>query len=90
MAWGVSDMSNSRTINLSGKDYFSVDEAAEYCCVSVSQFNSSRANHPKSWGQIRKLNIMGKVTYSRRNIQNIIEQINNQAIKLPNRLSACR
>ena len=56
-------------LNLLGKDYFSMKEAAHYCCVSLSQF--------KKYAKERKIiptSHMGKLLYRRADLQRSIEE----------------
>ena len=55
-------------LNLLGKDYLTVDEAAHYCCVSVSQFRE----HAKHYGLL-PIRFMGRVIYRKNDLQGAIE-----------------
>ena len=53
---------------LCGRDYLTTEEAATYCCVSVSQFRTRAREYglfPFEW--------MGKLVYSRHQIQRAME-----------------
>ena len=58
-----------RLVNILGKDYLTIDEAAFYACVSRSQFCEHAARfglHPIDW--------MGKKVYRKTDIQRAIER----------------
>lgn len=61
-------MSDKELINLLGKDYLTVIEAAHYAGVSVAQFN----RHRKAYG-ITPRRFMGKVLYRKADLQAAIE-----------------
>jgi len=56
-------------MHLCGKDYFTVEEAAAYACVSPSQF---RAKAPALG--LAPFQFMGKLVYRRADIQRAMEQ----------------
>lgn len=55
-------------ISLTGKDYFTVPEAAHYCCVSIRQLQT----HAQEYG-IYSRTMMGKVVYRKSDIQRAME-----------------
>ncbi len=60
----------NRNFNLSGKDYFTIDEAAHYACVSNSQFRAKAAEyglHAFPW--------MGRRLYRKVDIQAAMERV---------------
>lgn len=61
-------MSDKESLNLLGKEYLTVTEAAHYAGVSVSQFNSKKLDYG-----IFPITFMGKVLYRRDDIKNAIE-----------------
>lgn len=60
-----------RDLNLLGKEYFTVNEAAHYAGVSVAQFNKQR----NTYG-LMPCRFMGKVLYRKDDIKNAIESAN--------------
>jgi len=61
----------SKEFNLAGKDWFTEQEAAFYCCVSASQF----AHHYEELG-ITPRRFMGRKLYSREELSAIISRSN--------------
>src|SRR6266849_10308416 len=60
---------DKRDLNLLGKDYFTVDEAAHYACVSSSQFRehaTKKGIFPFPW--------MGKHVYRKVDVQRVMEE----------------
>ena len=55
-------------LNLSGKDYFTEDESAFYCCVSPSQFRAKRAEYG-----LQGFTFMGKKLYRKADLQQALE-----------------
>ena len=58
-----------KAFDLSGKDYFTREEAAHYCCVSLSQFKR-QAQFYGLW----PIPFMGKPVYRRADCQRAIER----------------
>lgn len=58
-----------KVINLLGKDYLTVDEAAHYACVSPRQFRI----HADKLG-ILPFRFMGKIVYRRADLQRAMER----------------
>ncbi len=58
-----------KELSLSGKDYFTVREAAHYCCVSESQFKDRVKDSP-----IPSATFMGKRVFRRNDLQRAIEE----------------
>jgi hypothetical protein len=61
----------TKGFNLAGKDWFTEQEAAFYCCVSASQF----AHHYEDLG-ITPRKFMGRKLYSREELSAVISQSN--------------
>lgn len=61
----------SKEFNLAGKDWFTEQEAAFYCCVSASQF----AHHYEELG-ITPRKFMGRKLYSREELSTVISRSN--------------
>ena len=57
------------------KDYLDVKEAANYCCVSESQFRKN-INKDRDW-VVPELNIMGKKAYRVQDLRRTIEKVNS-------------
>ncbi len=57
-----------RDFDLRGKDYFTFDEAAHYCCVSPDQFRKKATNY-RLCGRY----FMGKLVFRRADCQAAIE-----------------
>lgn len=55
-------------MDLAGKDYFTAQEAASYCCVSFSQFRAKSVEMG-----ILPFKFMGKLVYRRSDLQRAIE-----------------
>jgi len=60
-----------KEINLAGKDWFTVPEAAHYCGVSVSQFDQS-TDELQAAG-VRPRRVLGKKLYARFELARMIE-----------------
>ena len=54
--------------DIAGKDYFTPEEAAHYCCVSPSQFRAKKDQY-----HILPFTFMGKLVYRKSDLQRIIE-----------------
>ena len=67
----------SKDIQLAGKDYFREHEAAEYCCVSASQF---RANYARLG--LVPIYFMGRKVFRRTDLQRAIERAATAALEL--------
>jgi len=61
-----------KEFDLRGKEYFTVAEAAHFCCVSLSQFSAHEPNL-KALG-FAPLRIMGKKVYRRVDLISFIEE----------------
>jgi len=61
----------TKEFNLAGKDWFTEQEAAFYCCVSASQF----AQHYEELG-ITPRKFMGRKLYSREELSGVISRSN--------------
>lgn len=61
----------TKEFNLAGKDWFTEQEAAFYCCVSASQF----AQHYEELG-ITPRRFMGRKLYSREELSAVISRSN--------------
>jgi len=74
-------MSDASKINLSGKDWLTVIEAAHYCGVSDSQFR----RHAEDYGLIPR-RFMGKQLYSRSELFDAIDRSRpwNDSLPAPN------
>lgn len=67
-------------INLAGKDYYTPEEAAAYCGVSISQFDA----HKKQHGLVA-CSFMGKALYRKTDLKTAIErEFTNQCRRLQN------
>jgi hypothetical protein len=62
-------MTRERDLTLSGKDFFTVEEAAAYACVSPAQFRAKAIEYG-----IRSFRFMGRVVYRRADIARAMEQ----------------
>lgn len=63
-------------LNIAGKDYLTIPEAAHYCCVSVSQF---RKLAPRIG--VFPFEFMGKVVYRKADLRLAMESAANRQIE---------
>ena len=67
-------LKDDQNFDLRGKEYFSTEEAAHYCCVSLRQFKRHREDY-----ELFPIRFMGKTLFRREDCKHAIE---SQRIKV--------